>query len=367
MTSLSYRALLCDLRTDQLLDVLPLQGVSLDDWIGKTGAASGTIPIPNAQIAARVRGAVEPARTALWIERGRNLWWGGIIWTATVASDARGFLSMQIQAGTFDSYLDHRRLTDTQSATGTDQFDIARALVTYAQSAPGGDIGIEYDDHLSGVARDRTYSRYDLPTVRDLLDQLAKVEDGFEWRIAVHRDAESGRRVKRLQLGHPVIRTGASDIVLDHPGPVLAYGWPVDGTQRANAWQSRGAANNTNQASESVPLMSAELVAGDDLAAGWPRLDGTSDYSTVTTQSVLDAHARADWSTARRPRTIPEITVALDRTPLTPALLGSTVRLRIRDLWWPQTLDERYRIVGMSITPPERGRPETAKLFLEAA
>ncbi|GGY65690.1 hypothetical protein [Streptomyces xanthochromogenes] len=347
--------------------MLPLQGVALDDWIGKTGSASGTIPVPNAQNAARVREAVTPARTALWIERDRDLWWGGIVWTANIASDSRGYLSMQVQAGTFDSYLDHRRLLDTQASVQSDQFDIARALVDYAQRTPGGDIGIEYDDHLSGVLRDRTYSRYDLPTLRDLLDQLGKVEDGFEWRIAVHRDPETGRRVKRLQLGHPVIRSGATDIVLDHPGPVLAYAWPVDGTQRANAWQSRGASTNSNQTSESTPLMSAELVAEDDLAAGWPRLDGTSDYSTVVQQDVLDAHARADWSLARRPHTIPEITVALDRTPLSPALLGSVIRLRIRDLWWPQTLDERYRIVGMSITPPERGRPETAKLFLEAA
>ncbi|OAR21921.1 hypothetical protein A8W25_28160 [Streptomyces sp. ERV7] len=363
----TYRALLCDLRSDQLLDVLPLQGVTLDDWIGKTGSASGTIPIPNAAMAARVRDAVEPARTALWIERGRDLWWGGIIWTANVASDARGFLAMQIQAGTFDSYLDHRRVFDTQTATGVDQFDLARSLVDYAQRAPGGDIGIEYDEQLSGVVRDRTYSRYDLPTIRDLLDQLGKVEGGFEWRIAVHRDPESGRRVKRLQLGHPVIHGGASDIVLDHPGPVLSYAWPVDGTQRANAWQSRGASTNSNQTSESTPLMSAELIADDDLAAGWPRLDGTSDYGTVVQQSVLDAHARADWQAARRPRTIPEITVALDRTPLSPALLGSVIRLRIRDLWWPKGLDERYRVVGLSITPPERGRPETARLYLEAA
>ncbi|KOU46861.1 hypothetical protein [Streptomyces sp. WM6378] len=69
----------------------------------------------------------------------------------------------------------------------------------------------------------------------------------------------------------------------------------------------------------------------------------------MATQSVLDAHARADWAAARRPATIPEITVALHRTPLSPALLGSTIRLRIRDLWWPEGLDARYRIVGLSI------------------
>ncbi|MEF3114481.1 hypothetical protein [Streptomyces chrestomyceticus] len=360
-----YRALFCDLRSDQLLDVLPLQGVSLDDYIGKTGTASGTIPIANAELAERVRAAVVPGRTALWIERGREIWWGGIVWTASLQSSTRGFLSMQVQAGTFDSYLDHRLLMDSLESRGVDQYDIVRSLLDYVQNTPGGDIGITYDGAPSGVTRDRSYSRYDLPKIRDLITQLAATENGFEWRIAAYRDPASGRRVKQLQLGSP-IRTGTSEILLDHPGPVLSYTWPVDATVQANGWQSRGATDNHNQAAASYPIMSKPLVADEDIAAGWPRLDGSSDYSTVITQTVLDAHARADHTRARVPLTIPEITVRVDGT-ITPAMLGGTIRLRVRDLWWSETLDRRYRVVGLAITPPERGRAETARLYLEAA
>ncbi|MEV7413425.1 hypothetical protein AB0O04_37095 [Streptomyces althioticus] len=152
--------------------------------------------------------------------------------------------------------------------------------------------------------------------------------------------------------------------MLDHPGPVLSYAWPTDATQKANAWQSRGSSVNTNQAADSFPLMSTLLVDDADIDAGWPRLDGTSDYTTVERQETLDAHARADWDASRAPVTIPEVEVRLGAN-VTPALLGATVRLRIRDLWWPDTLDARYRVVGMSIQPPERGRPETARLYLE--
>ncbi|MFH8403731.1 hypothetical protein ACH4FX_03010 [Streptomyces sp. NPDC018019] len=366
MSPPAYRALFCDLRTDQLIDALPVQGVSLDDWIGKAGSLGATIPIPNAGLAARVRRAVTPGRTAVWIERGREIWWGGILWTANVSSSSRGFLSMQIQAATWDSYLDHRLLYDTMTAAGVDQFDIARQLVDYAQQQAGGDIGIEYDTHASGMLRDRTYSRYDLPTVRDLLSKLGQVEGGFEWRIASYRDPESGRRVKRLRLGAPILRSGTADIVLDHPGPVLTYSWPVDATGQANVWQSRGASSNSNQAADSTPMLSQLLVAEDAIAAGWPRLDGSSDHSTVEQQATLDAHARADWAAARHPLTIPEITVRVTDA-ISPALLGTTVRLRIRDLWFPEGLDRRYRVVGIAITPPSRGTPETAKLYLEAA
>ncbi|MCA1219884.1 hypothetical protein [Streptomyces sp. 8L] len=358
-----YRLLFCDVRSDQLLDALPVQGLSLDDYIGKTGSLSATVPIPNRAIADRARRAILPGRTGVWVQRGRDIWWGGIIWTLSLASDARGMLGAQIQAGGWESYLYRRQLLDGLTAAQVDQLDIARGLVDYVQNTPGGDIGITYDTDVSGIPRDRTYSRYDMAWVGDLLDDLAAVEDGFEWRIASFRDSD-GRRVKRLQLGSPIIRTGASEVVLDHPGPILSYTWPVDATKKANAWQSRGASINANLAADSVPLMSPVLVDEEDLAAGWPRLDGSSDYSTVEEQATLDAHARADWAAARRPVAIPEITVRLGDN-VTPALLGTTVRVRIRDLWHPDVLDERFRVVGLSITPPERGRPETATLYLE--
>ncbi len=366
MLSPPYRLLLCDLRSDQVLDALPVQQLSLDDYIGKAGAMSGTIPIPNASIAARARAAIVPGRTAVWLERGREIWWGGVLWTASLASDSRGFLGVQVQAGTWDTYLSHRLLYDSLTATATDQFDIARGLIDYVQNTRGGDIGIEYDTAVSGVLRDRTYSRYDLPAVRDLIDQLGAVEGGFEWRIASYRDT-NGRRIKRLQLGTPTIRTGHSEIVLDHPGPILSYTWPIDATVRANAWQSRGASDNDNQAADSVPKMSALQLATQDITDGWPRLDGSSDYTTVSEQATLDAHAAADLAAARAGTEIPEVTVDMSRALVSPALLGSTVRLRIRDLWHPETLNARYRVVGLAISPPERGRSESARLYLEAA
>ncbi|MET9468482.1 hypothetical protein ABZY44_27585 [Streptomyces sp. NPDC006544] len=362
MTS-PYRLLFTDLRSDELIDVLPVHGVALDDFIGKTGRLTGTVPIPNSAIAERARRAILPGRTGVWVERGRDIWWGGIVWTLSLASDARGRLGAQIQAGGWESYLYRRLLYDTQTADDMDQFDIVRQLVDYAADMPGGDIGITYDTTLSGVIRDRTYLRYDLPSVGELIDDLAAIDQGFEWRIASYRDAD-GRRIKRMQFGSPIIRTGSADIVLDHPGPVLSYTWPTDATRKANAWQTRGASINRNQTAESYPLTSPLLVSTADLDTGWPRLDGFSDYSTVSRQATLDAHAQADHRAALNPVTIPEITVLLGGD-ITPALIGATVRVRIRDLWHPTALDARFRVVGMSINPPERGRPETARLYLE--
>lgn len=365
MASASYRAVLCDLRSDQMLTSLPVQGVAFDDYVGKTGSLSGTIPVPDAGTAARVQTALLPGRTMLWLERGQRIAWGGPAWTRTPTKDARGVWSVPFQAATVDSYLAHRLLMDTQTSTGVDQFDIVRQLIDYAQASDGGDIGITMDyGQTSGVLRDRTYSRYDLPYIRDLIQQLAEVDGGFEWRIRCYRDG-AGARVKELQLGYPKVTNGRTDLVLTSPGPVLAYSLPEDATDRANWWQSRGASINTNLAADSVPLMSTRWYFTGATDAGWPRLDGTSDHSSVTDLATLNAHAAADMVRAWTQHTIPTITVLLDRLDDLD-LIGRTVRLRIRDIWYPDGLDERYRIVGLKVQPPERGRPETADLYLEA-
>src|SRR5690606_14894968 len=118
---------------------------------------SGTVPIPPHQIS-RPRSThtpVRPGRRA----RGREIWWGGILWTLALSSDQRGFLGADVQCGGWESYLFHRLLYHTQVAEQVDQFDIVRGLIDYVQNTEGGNIGLTYDTHTSGVLRDRTYLR----------------------------------------------------------------------------------------------------------------------------------------------------------------------------------------------------------------
>ncbi|MFE9396791.1 hypothetical protein [Streptomyces flavidovirens] len=362
-----YRLLFADLVTDQLLDVLPVQGLGFDDYIGKSGALSGKIPIPDPEMAARVRAAAVPGRTAVWVERGSDIWWGGILWTMTPSVDDRGGVSVDIQAATFESYLDRRVVFTTQTYTQVDQLAIARGLVGYAASLSGGDIGIRMDaTKVSGVLRDRSYVASEVPRVRDLLDDLAAVDGGFEWRIQAYRDTATGARVKQLQLGYPKIAVGAQPVMLTYPGNVLAYTLPSDATTMANVWQSRGATVDNTVDAEGGPLLSSVWRYDDRLNGGWPRLDGTSDYNTVSVKTTLDNHAKADLARARNAATIPSIRVRLDGE-ITPALIGARARLRIRDVWHAEGLDATYRVVGMKLDPAERGREESAELYLEAA
>lgn len=359
-----YRLLVCDLLTDQLRDVLSVQDLRFDDYIGKAGSLSGKVPVPNCGIASRVQAALIPGRTALWVERGADVWWGGVLWTMTPQTDERGKVSVDLQAATFDSYLEHRLLYDSVTISG-DQLECARQLVDYAQTKPGGDIGIHRAPLMSqsGTERRRTFDGHDATTVREALDKIARQGRGFEWRIRAHQSRD-GERHKTLELGAPVIRTDAPPVMCTFPGNVLSYAWPQDATETATVWRARGATTNTNQTASSRPLLSDLLTDRKALRAGWPRLDGTSDHNTVRQKDTLDDLARAELDAARRPVTIPTLKVR-PGDDVTPGLIGRSVRLRVRDVWHHQGLDDRFRVVGIAVEAAERGRAESAELYLE--
>ncbi|MFI5877747.1 hypothetical protein [Streptomyces sp. NPDC051554] len=368
-----YRAIFCDLLTDRTIDILPLRDVTVDDYIGKAGSLSGTIPVPDAAMAARVR-RIEEGRTSVYLQRGNDLWWGGIVWTSTLQSDDQGVLTLGVQAATFESYAGRRLIRATTpeydatyqlSLTG-DQLDAARALWTDLQTAlPGGDIGVSYGTETSGVTRSASYRDGDETVYLDALDALAALEDGFEHYISVYTDPTTGARVRRLRLGSPKILTGATDLVMDRPGTILSYSFPRDATRGGTTDRARGASTNSDQASESRPLCSTVAVANDLIGqAGYPRIDLTSDHNDITDAATLTALARTELAAATGAVVIPEISVRLD--DLVPAaLIGRTVRIRITDEWYAEGLDTRYRIIGVKVSPAQRGRPDTADLYLE--
>ncbi|MEU4892947.1 hypothetical protein AB0B12_17355 [Streptomyces sp. NPDC044780] len=357
-----YRAVFTDLRTDQAIDVLPLREVEYDDYLGKPGSLTATVPVPDARMARRVRELVE-GRTAVYLERGNEVCWGGIVWTLTPATDDRGLTTVGVQAATFDSYAGRRYIRANLSFTTLDHLEIVRRLWDYMQGSEGGHIGVEYQPTAPTAVRTVAYSDGDETLVEEAIGQLAAMEPGFEHRIAVYRDPVTGRRVKQLQLGSPAIRVGDQPVMLDLPGDVLSYSFPRDATRGGTTARARG---GTPEGGAGGPVMSGEQVAEDLLAAGFPRLDTSSDHSNVTDKATLDAFARSELAALRGAVVIPSVRIRLG-PDTTPALLGTTVRLRIKDVWFAEGLDARYRVVGIKVTAPERGRPETADLYLEEA
>ncbi|MGA5063128.1 hypothetical protein ACPB9E_04985 [Streptomyces exfoliatus] len=363
-----YRAIFCDLMSDTALDILPLRDVSFEDYIGRAGSLSGTIPIPDRAIAERAH-KIKPGRTTVYLERGGDLWWGGIVWTTNLQGGDRGVVTLGIQASTFDSYAARRRIRTNDFATRftqpTDQYVIAREL--WKSLSDGlGDSRIDEGDEtvLSGVTRTASWRYGDETVYQEALDQLGSQNQGFEYQILVYRDPDDGKRIRELRLGSP-ISNGATDMIFDRPGTILSYSLPDDATRGGTEALARGASANSNAGAESRPTLSDLFEPTDPpLADLWPKLDLSSDHNDVSDKATLNSLAQAAVNEAAGHVQIPEISIRLGGI-VPPALLGRTARIRITDEWHPTGLDARYRIVGVKVRPAERGRPDTAELALE--
>ncbi|WTW94745.1 hypothetical protein OG216_15725 [Streptomycetaceae bacterium NBC_01309] len=361
-----FRALFCDLRTDDIIDSFPLDHVRFDDRIGGGGTLTGRFALPDTAAAGRAE-AVVPARTAVWVQRGGDIWWGGVVWRTSRHGGPAGD-ALEIVAATWDSYLDHRILyAGKESDTAIDQLVLARELVEQAQAQPNGHIGITTSDTvMSGVQRRAYHADFDLVHIGEALRQLADRRDGFEWHIASTREPVTGYRGKRLDLGYPVLASELPDLVLDGPGAVLGYAYTHDGTRKATMWRSRGARTGGAGHAMSHVWEITDVLHPADADLTWPRLDGTSELPDNGRREALDAEAQDALRAAWHAPASFDATVRLDARTA-PSLLGRHVRLRLDERWHDGGLDRRLRVVGVAVGTPAPGAPETVRLTLGAA
>lgn len=361
MTDSTYRVIFADVSTDDTIDVLPVDDVEFDDYIGKPGSLSGTIPIPDADLGTRAARLVE-GRTAVYLARGNDLWWGGLLWTMTPQCDDKGVITCAIQAATFDSYAAHRYIRSNLAYSAVDSLQVVRNLWQYVQSAPNGNIGLSYGTETSGTVISPSWRDGDETLVDDAINQLAAATPGFEHFVSVYRDPNSGSRVRLLRLGSPTVTTGTTPLIVDKPGTVLTYAFPRDATRAATATRARGGSVSANDGSGTdVPLVSSVHSV---TVPGFLELDGSADYNDVTDPATLENLAQANLAAAGTSVVVPSLTVQLDGS-FSPQLLGAAVRVRINDHWFKPPLDQTYRIVGFHVVPAQRGRPDTVDLFLD--
>lgn len=364
----TYRYLLCDLLTDQIIAQVPLSGVSFERRISRTGSLSGTLECstPDLVRMGRLMHAYA-GRAALWVYRDAALWWGGIPWTVVPSQAERGPVRVSVSAATFDSYAHRRRLYTDAAYVNEDQGAIIPDLWRRIQADPSGDIGMVAEDQPTGILRNRTYYAADLPYVGKLVEDLGNVIDGPEHTIDVYVDGD-GARVKRLRVG---ARLGTTEVrhVFERAalggGRILEWEKVADAVDGGTAFTAKGNTTTTEgNAGEAASALMSDLVERDDLLAeGWPRIDVTEEYSDVSQVSTLNGYA--EGMAATRGGAIPTsgYTVNVDGTGWSPNSLGDSVRVRIRDDWHETTTDQTVRPVGCQVTPAQKGQPEKVKLL----
>lgn len=361
--------LLADLRTNAITAEIPLTGVRISTKLGAAGSMSGTWNISQSWSGGDPYGLTRPARTALYALRDGRPVYGGIVWT----SDCDNGESVALGSADWWSYFDHRRVVPLLSSanppvtevasldvafTQVDQNDIARQLVTLAQSHSGGDIGIVADAVNSGVLRDRTWHGYELADVGQALKQLSEVEGGPDilFTVAANLD-NNGRPIRQMRIGNPHLGQTGSPFVFESGANILSYRFPSDGTRMATRAYALG------EGSERGAIIAA-TEDNDTIANGWPLLESDANYSTVTEAATLQAHAVADRYAGRLPVVLPTLTVTGDGANrfgqrIWPAIgeysPGDDALVAIRDRFFSQGLTVRMRIVEVAISPGDDG------------
>lgn len=349
--------LIADLRTNAILDEVPLSAVQYTEKLNDSGTFTGSWPLSVSE----QRDAytlTTPARNAVYALRDGTPMWGGPIWTRAYDSTTQ---TVSIGAGDFGSYFDHRKILPLLTGSGAsfiaplsvtysgvDQNQIARNLIALAASHTGGDIGITLDTTASGTPRDRTYWGYELNGVMDVLKALAALEDGPDFMFTVAQGLGTARPRRLLQLGNPRLGAVTTSNVWEYGGNLIAFGPASDGTGMAT--RTFGVGDGIEQAA-----LIAYAENSQRYLDGWPLLEAETGYTTVTDPSTLAGHASADLTAARLPIALHTMTVHRDLAPrLGEYVVGDNGQMVIpigSDPYYRAGIDTQVRIVSRTVSP----------------
>lgn len=345
----TYRYLFADLLTNTILAELPLTGVSFTTQLNQAGTFSGHLLLGGIDATEyNAYNATIPGRTAIYVDRNGLLIYGGIIWGRNYDSKTQ---TLSIDAREFESYFEKRRITQTTDFTNIDQLAIARNLITQAQSAPYGNIGVQVGTETSGVTISRTYYDYEYKGVYSAFQDLSRGDNGFDFNINVAYDG-SGNPSKTLALGYPRLGTVYSSTSTTAPvfvfpaGNIVSYNYPEDGSIAANTIYALGAGSNEGKL----------IVTGQDatkFTEGWALLEEQANYSDVTDQTYLQDLADGQIAAVSYPPTVLKISVPAFVDPIVGTYsVGDDARVMITDNW-SAINDDIFRIVGITVQAGE--------------
>lgn len=371
MARYTYR--FANLLSDSDLCELELSDVRFDRRIIQPGAFSATISVVNSDIRLQAQKIV-PAKTIVHVYRDSEIWGTYIIWSVRLRSSSRGAPVMEVQGATLESWFDRRLVDVDQIYTGVNQYAIARGLLDQAQIGwtpyeANANLGITSDPFKnSAVLRDRAYYVTDGATVGQRLQELAAVDNGFEYMINTYDDYAAGIRKRELLISSALGNSNL-EVVYTYPGSILSYDISYDATSAATAWWTRGDTIDDDVSGTSTPLMTAAPVLADDwLASAFPHLDRVVDYSSVTVLDTLENYAAWWRDNHSGVVAVPVIELNTSSTPtlIPPSALGTMAKFTVEDQFFGRgDFSSENRVIGIEVTPPTRGAQEVIRLVIE--
>jgi hypothetical protein len=206
-----------------------------------------------------------------------------------------------------------------------------------------------------------TVNGYDLSTsYAELIQSITQLSNGPDWTIAWSEDG-NGLPQKQLVVGLPIGQlVDATDFVVDYPGPVANYIYTENSSSGANQWwatgDGTGAAVTTGVATDEVTLSS-----------GYPLWESVSNFSGVTAQGTINAHAASELFALPMPLVTHQVALHADSFPEFGSYgMGDFVVVNVTDPRFPAGNTFNVRVIGWTIQPPDENQgTETISLVFD--
>ena len=261
--------------------------------------------------------------------------------------------TLDFHASGWLSYLRRRTIQNTITYTSTDQDTIARALVDHAQSFGGGDIGIDTTTaNPHGVTRDRTYPWWGNVNVGEALENLAGVDDGFDFDF-VSAYGSGGTIATKFVTSYPA--TGRpTNHVFELGTNMEIVSFNESGADVANQSRAFGSGIGTEVITQ-TRLNSAAVVT-------YPLLERNTSHPSVVRSATLDAHAQRNITRGSVPVTGLTVHVHPDTVPTVGSYeVGDRVTVTA-DRGYIQLDKAQYRIVSHELTVDPTGESSVVEL-----
>lgn len=377
-----YRYTVHDFLTGAYIDDIYPRDVEYTKKIREPGTFTGTLPIPNAKVAAAVRRIIPQTRSDLTTGPGRveiRVWRDGELWGRYWLTGARlqrgrdGKISIELRGSTLDAYWYSLIIQHTLDGQDDEQISSARTFLSHGLDQADADLGIVFQPGSSGVVRPYLAKPEDNTSYGRSIEEFSKSENGFEYFLAESVTEDGVRSTWRW--ASPKFNTGVKHVVTStpHGGNIAEYGVDIDALRGGTYWRARGGTLQLDPEEDGFALLSDPVIT-PHRAAGWPRIDHIVDHPTQSLDpDELDDLAEYSADIAGGALWVRTVTIYLPRkTTLNMNSLGDELRMLITDVWHPSVdgaagLDISERILEIRIRPPARGRGvEEATLTLES-
>jgi len=250
---------------------------------------------------------------------------------------------IQLEASGYLNLLKDRTVTAT--FTATEATSIGTGIISAVQAVPGGNMGITVSptQYVTGIQRDRTYSREE---AKDKLQRLTNLRDGrFDFRFShdkVFQTYEALGAVRsdlRLVYGRNVAQAGFSQLLPRNRINGLGSGFGAD------------------------QLTSIQ----DDTAsqAAYYMREKTSLFNSVQTQSVLDQNVAAQLAYYRELRYIPVVTITGHELPAQFLSIGDRIWLNLTARQYTDIILGWYRLERMEVEVDDNDFESSIRLYFD--